>query len=324
MLRIEHSVELKNKTTIRLGGCAPYYAAIRSKEDLLDFAEQEPNMNLPFRILGGGSNLIIADASIHKELPFGILDIDISGIEEIQPFNPSEAEFLPPLVQKKLQEGHKNFAKVTVGAGYKIPKLLQLCKTNGFTGLEGLAGIPCRTGGTVAMNAGAFGTEINDVLYETEIFSKKTGLRKFSRNAMRGEYRKMHFQCGEKETEDGIILSASFIFPAVNAEEVQNKIRENYFRKKNTQPLQAFTAGCVFKNPENENGGKISAGLLLDKAGMKNTQVNAMRFSPVHASFLENTGNGTAKDALELLALAKDKVLTLFNIHLEEEVKIWI
>lgn len=323
MLNIEHFVRLKNKTTIRLGGLAPYYVTIRSVGDLLDFAEWEQNISLPFRILGGGSNLIIADESICKELSFGVLDIAIAPQENIAFVYPDELECLPPIAGT-CTEHYEKFAKVTVGAGYKIPKLLKLCGENGFTGLEGLAGIPCRTGGTVAMNAGAYKTEINDVLYEVEIFNKNIGIQKISRKDIKGGYRKMHLYYQNQEIQDCIILNAAFVFPVISPQTVRRTIQNNYQTKKNTQPLQAFTAGCVFKNPCGENGEKISAGMLLDKAGLKNFRINGMRFSPVHASFLENTGNGTFNDAMELLSAAKDKILTLFNIQLEEEAKIWI
>ena len=164
MLQIRHNMALKHKTTIGLGGKTPYYLSIKSARDMLEFAELESKLGIPFNILGGGSNLIIADESLCKELPFGILDIDI--VEEIscRPFIADEKEMLPPLVREYLRRGHTHFTELTVSAGYKIPKLLQFCKENGLTGLEGLVGIPCRLGGTVAMNAGAYQTEISDVL----------------------------------------------------------------------------------------------------------------------------------------------------------------
>lgn len=325
MLKLEHNILLKNKTTIRLGGLAPYYCKIKSAQDLLAFTEQEQNL-LPHKILGGGSNVIIADESLCKELPFGILDIDIAGEAECTPLQAKNLpnDCLPPLVQKKLSQNHRDFAHVCVGAGHKIPSLLQLCRKNGWSGLEGLVGIPCRVGGTAAMNAGAYQTETGDVLFAAELFHKDFGLVRLTRENIVSEYRKTHFFLNGKELQDYIITKAEFIFPEENPKEISERMEKNFQTKKNTQPVQAYTAGCVFKNPCNEKGEKISAGLLLDKAGMKGFKINGMQFSGIHASFMENTGSGTCRDALELLNTAKDNVLTLFNIQLEEEVKIWI
>ncbi len=322
MLQVQQNISLKNKTTIRLGGITPCYVKIKSKQDILDFVELNDKLHIPFKVLGGGSNLIIADESICKELPFGVLDIDIADELTAAPCMPEEN--LPPLVQKYLENKHTNFTRLHVGAGYKIPKLLQYCKENGLTGLEGLVGIPCRVGGTVSMNAGAYQTEINDVLSQVEIFHKKYGILTLTLENMELSYRKSAFYYNDTLLQDYIILGADFIFPVIEKSIVSEKMQKNLQTKKNTQPVQALTAGCVFKNPCNEKGEKISAGLLLDKAGLKDIHAGGMRFSEVHASFLENTGNGKTKDAIELLSIAKDKILTLFNIQLEEEVKIWI
>lgn len=322
MLQVQQNISLKNKTTIRLGGITPYYVKIKSRQDILDFAELEDKLRIPFNVLGGGSNLIIADESMCKELPFGVLDIDITDELTAAPYTPEEN--IPPLVQKYVENKHINFVKIHVGAGCKIPKLLQYCGANGLTGLEGLVGIPCRVGGTVNMNAGAYKTEINDVLNQVEIFHKQYGIVTLTRENMELSYRKSAFFYNNITLQDYIILGADFIFPVIEKSLVAEKMKKNLQTKKNTQPVQALTAGCVFKNPCNEKGEKISAGLLLDKAGLKDVHAGDMRFSQIHASFLENTGNGKTKDAIELLSLAKDKILTLFNIQLEEEVKLWI
>ncbi len=322
MLQVQQNISLKNKTTIRLGGITPYYVKIKSRQDILDFAELEDKLRIPFKVLGGGSNLIIADESMCRELPFGVLDIDIADELTSAPCMPEEN--FPPLVQKYVENNHTDFVKIHVGAGCKVPKLLQYCGINGLTGLEGLVGIPCRVGGTVNMNAGAYRTEINDVLSRVEIFHKQYGIVNLTRENMKLSYRKSEFFYDNTRLQDYIILSADFIFPVIEKNIVTDTMKKNLQTKKNTQPVQALTAGCVFKNPCNEKGEKMSAGLLLDKAGLKDVHAGGMRFSQIHASFLENTANGRTKDAMELLSLAKDKILTLFNIQLEEEVRIWI
>ena len=322
MLTIQNNIELKNKTTIRLGGIAPYYLCIKDAQELLEFQNIETKLSTPFKVLGGGSNLIIADDSLYPELPFGVLDIDINNEPSITAITKT-ASPLPPLAEKALTQNTQLFS-VSVGSGYKIPKLLQLCKENGFTGLEGLVGVPGRVGGAVFMNAGAYKTEINDVLYSVTVFHKQFGLITLSREDFTCEYRKFIPTYKQTKLTDFIITNAEFIFPVIEKNIVINTIKENLTTKKNTQPISAFTAGCVFKNPYNEKGEKLSAGLLLEKAGLKKISINDMCFSPIHASFLQNKGNGKTKDALELLALAKNNVLELFNIHLEEEVKLWI
>ena len=226
MLQVQHNVSLKNKTTLRLGGITPYYVKIKSKQDLLDFAEFEDTLKIPFKILGGGSNLLIADESMCRELPFGVLDIDITDELIPAPFAAEEKDMLPPLVLNYLEKKHRNFVKLHVGAGSKIPALLQYCKENGLTGLEGLVGIPCRAGGTIAMNAGAYRTEINDVLLRVELFHKKYGIINLTRENMRLNYRKAEFTYNNALLQDYIITGADFIFPVIDKKIVKETLKD--------------------------------------------------------------------------------------------------
>lgn len=324
---IQHAIELKQKTTLRLGGTVPFFVSIRHEHELNYLPEIIETCGSEFRILGGGSNLLIADSSTlpqgQKTLEFWVIHINIQN-ENMPIFETVSSNIekgnLPPLAQKALEE-NKKIIRTKIPAGMSIPKLLQLCEKNSCEGLEGLIGIPSSVGGAIAMNAGAYGTEIGDVLESITIFNPKTGFKTLTRKDFSTAYRHFSINTNIEHDEKYIICHGNFVFPHQDSEIIKTTMRKNLDAKKSSQPMKAFTAGCVFKNPNSIH--LLSVGEMLDKLGFKGKAKGDMQFSPIHANFLENKGHGTTHDALELLECASNLIYSEFGIHLEKEVKIW-
>ena len=325
------NIELRKKTTLRLGGIVPFFYDIRTEEALCKLPELSKQIGMEIRILGGGSNILAADESLGNKndiLNFSVAQIQINYNNEEtfeEAFIWKDDMHVPPLAKEALEtKKNAKALRVEVGAGMPIPKLLKLCTEKGCTGLEGLMGIPGRVGGAIAMNAGAYQCEIDQVLETVRIYTKKEGLLTLTREHFKNAYRSFTPFHNAIALENYIICGATFVFPVVEREEVKAKIQENLIAKKKTQPIKAFTAGCVFKNPIHEDGTSMSAGKLLEEAGFRGKELNGMRFSPKHANFLENFANGNTNSALELIKVAQEEVFSCSNVKLEREIKLWL
>ena len=330
MQEVLQNIELRKKTTLHLGGIVPFFYDIRTEEALAQLPELAEKIGMEIRILGGGSNILVADESLgHKDdiLNFSVAQIQISYENEEnfkEAFIWRDDTLTPPLAKNTLRADENAKAlRVEVGAGMPTQKLLKLCAERACTGLEGLIGLPGKVGGAIAMNAGAYQCEIDQVLETVRIYTQKTGFLTLTRDQFVNSYRSFTPLHNAIALENYTICGASFVFPVINRDNVKAKMQENLIAKKATQPIKAYTAGCVFKNPLNEDGSSISAGKLLEEAGFKGKELNGMRFSPIHANFLENFANGNAHSALQLMQEAQDKVFSCFNIKLEREVKLW-
>ena len=283
---------LSSLTTLRLGGRAAVEFRLDSEEELDACARQIDSCGLPVHILGGGSNILAGDG----ELPLLL----------VRPNFRQGAEILG-------EEGGKVI--VRVGATARLPYLLARCAAWGLAGLEGLVGIPGTVGGAVAMNAGSYGCETAPLLHSLRIWSPDTGLKNISAGQWKFAYRYFGL------TEIGeyfFILSASFRLTRASSSGIREAMRLNYFQKKSTQPLLAWSAGCAFKNPSP----KLAAGKLLDDAGFKGKRLGGMAFSSMHANFLLNEGKGSASAAFELLAQAQEVVQRRSGIRLHLEIKV--
>ncbi|MFV0350433.1 MAG: UDP-N-acetylmuramate dehydrogenase [Halodesulfovibrio sp.] len=297
-LALLHGPSLRERTTLRLGGTAMAEVVIGCAHDCDALPQTLQRLGGTPLVLGYGSNILASDG----ELPLVVV-------------NPAVMD--APAVVGDDASG----VLVRVGAGFRLPRLLGWLCSSGLSGLEGLAGIPGTVGGAVAMNAGSYGCETGSRLVSATIFDAANGVRTLSRDALHFAYR--HFSV--KETGDAcapsssaIILDATFRLEAGTKECIHTVMRENYAKKKATQPVTAYSAGCVFKNPAQN----MSAGKILDSLGFKGKRHGGMAFSEMHANFLINTGDGTSEEAKYLLSNAQEKVKKETGFSLELEVRI--
>ena len=278
-------------TTIKIGGEIRYLARVKSEEDVLESIAVAEAHNLPVKILGAGSNVIIGD----QGWPGLIL---ISQFDQIE-------------VLGDVQNG-----EVMAGSGVFLPKLINFCIENGWSGLENFARIPCQVGGATVNNIhGKDGVLWSEYLIKVEGINLKTR-QLFS------------MQTGECDfAYDQSIFQGSDLFITNVVLKVPNmgitfkeQIRERYdaFLKQKSaiQPVQS-NAGCTFKNQEKP------AGWYIDQVGMKGFQIGEIAVFEGHANFLINLGGGTAKDYLEMVKTIQKKVGDNFGVQLVPEVEIW-
>ena len=282
---------LAPRTTLRIGGTAIAELVLERSEDLDLLPDKLKALGGKPLVLGAGSNILAQDG----ELPLVL----------IRPFFNDG----PQIVGE-----HEGKILVRAGAGVPMARLLRFCAVNGLSGLEGLVGIPGSVGGAVAMNAGSHGTETCKNIYTIQAFVDNT-IQRISVDALQYGYRTLRIN-GKKN--DFIVLEATFGLTVGERDGICNCMRHNFFKKKSKQPVTAWSAGCVFKNPSPE----MSAGRLLDEAGFKGRKLGGMAFSTLHANFLINEGKGSATAALDLLQEARDAVRQRFGIELEPEVRI--
>lgn len=280
---------LSERTTLRLGGPAVVEAVVRDEADLDKLSTFLTGETLPPFVIGAGSNLLASDGPLELAL---VRVADCPGPERVERSGSSII--------------------VRCGAEIRLPGLLGWAQKAGFSGLEGLAGIPGTVGGAVAMNAGSYGVEIGELVTRVRVWTPSGGLTWLDRNRCIFGYR--HFSL-IKRPGKCLIWEVELALRESDPKAVRAAMRDVYGKKKASQPVTAQSAGCVFRNPAEK-----SAGRLLDKAGMKGMRLGNMAFSEVHANFLVNLGDGMAADALALMDMGRERVKKQFGITLEPEV----
>ncbi|MEG6550352.1 UDP-N-acetylmuramate dehydrogenase [Desulfocurvibacter africanus] len=284
---------LSERTTLRLGGRALAEISVGSEAGLDRLAGELARLGGRPLVLGWGSNLLAKD---------GELDLLL-----VRPQFEQGPEVVGEVQGKIL---------VRCGAGVRLPLLLGWAARHGLSGLEGLAGIPGSVGGAVAMNAGSYGVSFCQAMTRARIWTPERGLVWLAPDGYDCAYR--HFKpLSQGKSGLFIVTEVELVLTSGTSEAVRSAMRANLARKKASQPITLATAGCVYKNPEGN-----SAGRLLDQAGFRGRRLGGMGFSELHANFLANYGGGTAGQALELLEEAWAKVLDLFGVSLELEVKV--
>ena len=277
--------QLRRLTTLRIGGTPARYFRPATEAELAH-ALAQCRGRMPWRVLGGGSNVLADDG----DLPFAVIHVHAPGFGGIQRFGGS---------------------RVRAGAGVPTARLLSFCTEQGLGGLEFLSGLPGTVGGALAGNAGAWGRGICDLAAWLRV------VRPDGRSeTMRGE----RLGAGYRRTELGeaVITRAEFALRPTSPELVARRMAEYARRRGERQPLGFASAGCVFRNPPGS-----AAGRLLDLCGLKGASVGDAEVSRRHANFVLNAGSAGAGDVLELVRLMTQEVRRRFDIELELEVRHW-
>lgn len=282
---------LSERTSIRLGGRAIAELCLESENDVFLLEERRKQLGGRLYFLGAGTNILAADG----DLPVILVRYAEAGEPEIVG-----------------EDGGKVF--VRAGAAVPLPRLLRFCAARGLSGLEGLVGIPGSVGGAVAMNAGSFGCEVGPHLASVRFYDGAQ-IRDAAGAQLSYGYRHMRMPGG---VADYLVLSGTFSLTRKAKDDISLLMRHKFFEKKSKQPVTAWSAGCVYKNPAPDR----SAGKLLDAAGFRGKSLGGMMFSPLHANFLVNTGKGSAPAAFDLMRMAEEEVKRRFSIALEPEVRI--
>ncbi|WP_320173095.1 UDP-N-acetylmuramate dehydrogenase [Maridesulfovibrio sp.] len=289
-LELLHKPSMAKLTSLGIGGNARVLAKVRDEaglDELSRFVEREGSGLLA---IGEGSNMLAGDGELNLAL--------------VQ------------VACERKAEAQISGTSVLVPADMRLPGLLSVLIKNSLSGMEGLAGIPGSVGGSIAMNAGSYGTDMQASVKRVRIWTPSKGL--FWKEAPELKWGYRHFSIDTKnqnEDEFFLVWEVEFELSQSTEENVRARIKETFEKKKATQPVTAKTAGCVFKNPEGHSAGK-----LLDDAGFRGRNLGGMGFSEMHANFLENKGGGTAAQALELMSQATEVVADKFGVTLKPEV----
>lgn len=276
---------LKEHTSFKIGGAAELYVCPNNLMELINVLAILKENDIPFFLLGAGSNLLISDKGVSGAVI-------------------------------KLGDGfdyaHAKDDYILAGASVSLAKLSAEAKNAELAGLEFASGIPGSLGGAIYMNAGAYGGEMKDVIAEVS-FIDSDGVVKTITGAECGfGYRKSIFSEGTK-----IIISAKFTLKKGNKDEIVATMRDLNNRRKEKQPLEYPSAGSTFKRPEG-----YFAGALVEEAGLKGFSVGGAQVSEKHAGFVINTGNATSKDVCDLISHVQKTVKEKSGVDLEPEVKI--
>jgi UDP-N-acetylmuramate dehydrogenase len=289
--RAKFNEPLKRYTAWKIGGPADALLEPTDAEELIEAVEMARGHGVPVTVLGGGTNVLVRDGGIRGltiRLAKSLTGVQIKG------------------------------RSVSAEAGVLYPVLANTTAGSGLKGLEFATGIPGTVGGAVYMNAGAYGGETKDVLDWADVFQEGKVVRMHNdvetllATSLRLAYRRSVLQ----DHPDWVVLRAGYTLEPGNPGELKASIKEFRAQRMNGSPNRP-SCGSTFKRPPGDFPGRV-----IEAAGLKGTRVGQIEVSPVHANYLVNLGGGTAREALELIELVKEKVRERMGIDLEEEVRV--
>lgn len=274
---------MSRHTTFRIGGEASYFIRISKAEQLAKLIPYLRQIDVPYFVLGNGSNLLVSD----KGYQGVILHIG-------DKFNQIEVED----------------STMTIQAGALLSQVAHRALLEGLTGLEFASGIPGTIGGSVVMNAGAYGGEMKQIVERVTVLSSEGEILQLDNATMEFGYRtsiikNRHFT----------VLQVTLRLEKGNEEEIRTKMDDFATRRKAKQPLEYPSAGSTFKRPEGYFAGK----LIMD-AGLRGYSIGGARVSEKHCGFVINIGKATATDVADVIAEVQERVKNRFGVSLEREV----
>ena len=283
---IKYNESMKNHTTMKVGGPCDCLVLPESVEEIKQVVEYAKENNIKYYIIGNGSNLLVLDDGV-KGLVIKIAN-----------------RFCNVEVKDDM---------IIADSGVGVPKLAQIAKKNVLSGLEFACGIPGTVGGCVRMNAGAYGSEMVNVVEEVTYLDESGEIKKIAGKDMEFSYRHSIFS----NNPNWIILSVTFKLKHGDLEEITKLMNENTVARRTKQPLEYPNFGSVFKRPE----GYFVVKLVQD-CGLRVKQIGGAQVSEKHTGFMINTGDATCKDVLDLIKYVQDTVFEKFGVHLKTEVEI--
>lgn len=275
---------MSRHTTFRIGGPAQIFVMPHTAEEVGQVVSACNVCQVPFFLLGHGSNLLVSDAGIE-----GVV------IQLYQNFS----------------EYTIDGTKVTAQAGVMLGRLGNAIRDAGLAGFEFAAGIPGTLGGAVMMNAGAYGGEMKDIVEKVQLMDRDGKLLEKT-----GEEMKFAYRQSIVEDEGYIVLGATLALQQGKIEEITARMEELAEARRTKQPLEFPSAGSTFKRPEGYFAGK----LIMD-AGLRGYSVGGAQVSEKHCGFIINKGGATAEDVMQLIEDVKKTVYDQFQVELEPEVR---
>lgn len=286
-VRWETDYPMRKLTTFRTGGPASLLVQPNSEGALQDILQAALSENIPYCVIGNGSNLLVSDEGFHGLVIR--IGAEMSGIEEL------------------------GGGRLRVEAGASMSTLCNAARKLGLSGLEFAFGIPGTAGGAAVMNAGAYGGEMRDVLLSCDHLDSRGNPGAFTGEALDLSYRHSAYSAG------GYILTALTLrLMPDSTQAIRARMEENLRRRKEKQPLDFPSAGSTFKRPVGH-----FAGALIEQCGLKGCRIGGAQVSEKHAGFIINAQEATSADIAALIAFVRQRVLEETGVLLSPEVK-WI
>jgi len=295
---LQRSVPLAHYTTMRVGGPADGLVVAETADELAEVVTELWKTDLPFMILGGGSNVLVSDFGVR-----GVVVINHARSGGGFRFNDAD----PP---------EADSVTVWAEAGVNLGALARQAGARGLSGLEWASGIPGTVGGAVVGNAGAHGGNMAGNLVVAEILHRIEGRHLWPVERLEYRYRGSALKGLHTPQPQAIVLSATLKLVRSTQEAVQAKMTEIAEKRRHAQPPGA-SMGSMFRNPPGDYSGR-----LIEAAGLKGTRVGGAVISSRHANFFINNGNATAADIYALIEMAQRAVASKFSVKLELEIEL--
>lgn len=283
---------LSKYTSARVGGAAEMFVTVKSAAELETAASMAYNNHVSYLVLGGGSNVLVAD----------------HGVRGLVIFNRA----------KQVSFRHTGASVIcTVESGANLSSLARQCISKGLGGLEWAIGVPGTVGGAVVGNSGAHGSDMSANLRAITVWEPGAGLRNYAAEDLEYDYRTSIFKKEQGKLKPRrLVLSAELQLKPESADVLRGRAEAFNAKRKQSQPGGA-TMGSMFKNPEN-----YYAGYLIEAAGLKGHRVGQAHISEKHANFFINDGDASAEEIRNLIAEAWHQVREKFDVEMELEVEL--
>ncbi len=285
---IKYNEPMKDHTTMKVGGNAKIFIEPKNEQQIINVIKYAKENNINYYVIGNGSNLVVKDEGINGiVLKIGSRFADVDFLDQTH---------------------------IKVFAGYPLVKLSYLAKENSLSGLEFASGIPGTIGGAVRMNAGAYGSEMVNVVERVGVLNTNT-YESFELSNEEAKFSYRHSIFVDKP--EYVVTYAIIKLEKGIKDEIEAKMNENNTSRKEKQPIEYPSSGSTFKRGD----GFITA-KIIDDLGLKGYKIGGAEVSTKHAGFVINSNNAKAKDVLDLIEYIKEKAHKELNIVLEEEVVI--
>jgi UDP-N-acetylmuramate dehydrogenase len=282
---VETDYQLAKETWYGLGGPADYFIRPKTVKQLKDVIRRCNENKILIYVMGFGSNLLISDEGLRAAV------IKLKGDE--------------------FEQIRFDGEQLTTWAGVELSKLVLTCVQKGLSGIEALMGIPGSVGGAVKMNAGGNFGDIGAVVEAVSLMDGNGNVFEKSKPVLCFDYRRTNITAK-------FVLNARLKLNSTDPEQIMRTVKEIWIYKKNSQPLNTVNSGCIFKNPRG-----VSAGALIDRAGLKGLQIGGAVVSEKHANFIIAQKGCQSRDVVRLIDAIRQRVKEQFDVELELEIEIW-
>lgn len=282
---VTENAPLAGRTWLGVGGAAKCLAEPTTQDELIALVKHFGNEGLPVRVLGGGSNVLVRDTGVDGAV----------------------VSLAAPCFSEIKIDG----STLTAGGGATLATVITESVRAGLAGLDPLVGVPGSIGGALHSNAGTRGGDIGQWTCEATVLTRDGQVHTRNREDLLFAYR-------QSSLDELVILDACFQLEEDDPEKLTKRMQKQWILKRTTQPLSDQRTASIFRNPRG-----MSAGMLIDQAGLKGTAVGGAAVSSDHANFFVTNEDATADDVLKLIDLVRSRVAERLGVELETELEIW-